>query len=702
MTKHTVEAALLALSARDQDYATIENGVGFNGRDTGFGNSLAKQVAAGKNLSPKQYGTAYRMLRTYRVQLSGYGIDYDLIPTPDQVHPNTAPKETAKTVDFRGGFFVFQFSYDPNLKDELKDAITGRRWDADNKVWIAPVESASLVGKFALKFGFKVTPEALKVIGNAVPQKSKPTRNEAWESSWATDADLDIVLGTEDSPKELLGFQRAGVRYALDQMEDGKGILIGDEMGLGKTPQSAAILKLKESYPVLVGMPRVVWLKWAKELMEWTPGLKVVLLGGRIVTPKTRKIAERFDAEIIKLGQPVPEADVYLCKYSVLHKWVKPKSRKVGNSKHQKSWYATGALKDLKVEAVVWDEVHLLKSETAQRTQAALGLTGTAKPRVRLALSGTAMPNRHQELLSILKLLNRLGDVAKNEWDFLNYFCNPNGYGIKGQFGFEWNGSPNGEELNRRMRSKFYSQHEKLDRIIDGFEVPGVQPDLPAIIPDQVPADLDDYTRYDEVAVRLDDAKHRYSDAMRTLERAVGDNRTKWQAICKKLENEVGVLSNEARKVIGEEKIPFDIEWIENWLESSTGKMIVFGWHREVNESIANHFNAPIIYGGTSESERQEAEDRFNDDPDCRLLVGQIAAAGVGWNGTAADTITFVEFSYVWSDMTQAIGRAYGRISDMHGVNVNYLYAPGTIDDHVIDDILEDKKKVQTVSVGGA
>lgn len=694
---NTVEAALLALSARDQDHARLDNGIGFNGRDTGFGNSLAAQVASGRTLSPKQYGTAYRMLKTYRKQLASMGIDYDQITPP-------AAKETIatqpRTIDFTDDLFKFSFGFDARIKDELKDAIPNRRWDGKNKVWTAPVSSAARVGRFALTFNFKLSDAAMAQIEKVVPSAPQPTLDETWAKSWATDADIsDLDINLE---KDLLGFQRGDVRFAVDRIEPGKGVYVGDEMGLGKTPVSITVLQAKKAYPALVAMPRVVWLKWADEFDQWTPGLRVVLLTGRIATPNTKKIAERFKATIVKQGQPLPEADIYLVKYSVLDKWVKPKATETEKSKHQKTYHAEGPLKDLKLKALILDEAHYLKEEKAKRTQAALALATTTNPPVRLALSGTPIPNRHRELLPMLKLLGRLEDVAKNEWDFLNFFCNPNGYGVKGTFGFEWDGTPNGDELNRRMRRKFYVQHEKLDRVIDGVPVPGVLKVLPPIN-NYIPAELEDETRYFAVADMLDEKKQQYSKAMRTLERCNNDEDSKkWKAICKKLENEVGVLSNEARKVVGEEKIAFDIEWVQNWLDSSTGKLIVFGWHREVNEAIAKHFNAPLIYGGTTESQRQDAEDRFNNDPECRLVVGQIQAAGVGWNGTAADEVAFVEFSYVWSDMTQAIGRAYGRIVDVHGVVVNYVYAPGTYDDHVLDDILEMKKKVQKVSVGGA
>lgn len=93
----TIEDAIRALSLQDGDRARLRNGVGFNGRDTAFGNSLAFQLHKGRKLSPRQQAAAHRMLRTYRVQLEGYGIRYANIPLPaaPAVKPKPAPIERA-------------------------------------------------------------------------------------------------------------------------------------------------------------------------------------------------------------------------------------------------------------------------------------------------------------------------------------------------------------------------------------------------------------------------------------------------------------------------------------------------------------------------------------------------------------------------------------------------------------------------------
>lgn len=69
----TISAALLALSGQC-DGAKENDGVGFNGVDASFGNSLADVVARGKALTPRQQRQAWEMCRKYWRQLKKAGI----------------------------------------------------------------------------------------------------------------------------------------------------------------------------------------------------------------------------------------------------------------------------------------------------------------------------------------------------------------------------------------------------------------------------------------------------------------------------------------------------------------------------------------------------------------------------------------------------------------------------------------------------
>ena len=66
------------------------------------------------------------------------------------------------------------------------------------------------------------------------------------------------------------------------------------------------------------------------------------------------------------------------------------------------------------------------------------------------------------------------------------------------------------------------------------------------------------------------------------------------------------------------------------------------------------------VRGGVKD--RAEEVRRFQEDADCRVFIGQIAAAGLGLTLTAADTLCFYSMDYSMSNFTQAQARMADRL----------------------------------------
>jgi len=153
----TILEALKAVSAHDDDHATVWNHVGFSGQDTHFANKLAAQ----DSLSPKQEIYAARMVRKYRKQVFAYlasdgekalkgkaresAIDAFLCaltwqhPTLDftkevMLPAKAAGKVSASTISTARGIlrgFVVRFKYSPVLVDLVK-RLPNRTFTKDN------------------------------------------------------------------------------------------------------------------------------------------------------------------------------------------------------------------------------------------------------------------------------------------------------------------------------------------------------------------------------------------------------------------------------------------------------------------------------------------------------------------------------------------------------------------------------------------
>ena len=84
--------------------------------------------------------------------------------------------------------------------------------------------------------------------------------------------------------------------------------------------------------------------------------------------------------------------------------------------------------------------------------------------------------------------------------------------------------------------------------------------------------------------------------------------------------------------------------------------------------------------------------DSFQKDPNCRLLILSIKAAGVGLNLTEASHIAFIELGWTPADMDQAEDRGH-RIGLKHALNVWYLLGADTVDEDIWK-VLEAKRSV--------
>ena len=88
-----------------------------------------------------------------------------------------------------------------------------------------------------------------------------------------------------------------------------------------------------------------------------------------------------------------------------------------------------------------------------------------------------------------------------------------------------------------------------------------------------------------------------------------------------------------------------------------------------------------VVRGGVKN--REEEIRKFQEDADCRVFVGQIAAAGLGITLTAASTMVFYSLDYSMSNFEQAKARIH-RVSQKDNCLYIYLVAKGTVDTKVL------------------
>jgi len=688
------------LAARDGDYALEENSVGFSKPDTWAGHALADTPP--EQWTPEVEAYAYSLLRKYAdTQLH---VDWSTVPVPEL---EGAHKDAAREQLYRGrgkalaaesltvsltadGLAQVEFRYDADLVASVK-TIPGRKFDGQTKAWLIPATSFHALADWCAANDASVAP-ALDEIFTAtadlpVPEPLPAKRVERhgnefliffpydpadvsrvkamgarfskvpephWtlaaskaaalmaldgyvmpdglvEEAAAAQAEREHLLvassALDGEPVEgyegLYGFQAAGVRFALKT----KRVLIADEMGLGKTVQAIATVGAANAYPAVVICPAVAKGVWLSEILRWSPGKTVSVINGKSQAKKTATV-RLFGGDTVQVPVNDWTADVVVINYDIAGRWAEELLAR--------EW-----------RSVIMDESHYLKSAKAARTKTVAKVAKLPSVEYAIMLSGTPLTNRPIELASQLDILGAL----KTEWGSFMGFAKRHCAAWQDNWGWHFDGASNTEELHRRLRATVMVRRDKRD----------VLTELPPIQRTTLALPLADEKAYAKAAGETVAWLKEFgsSDHASTL-----------------------VEINKLRQEASRQKLGAAVEVIQEFLDSSpTEKCIVFAWFIETQEALLQAFpGSARILGEDKAEERDTNVARFQNDPDCRVIVASIGAGGVGVTLTKATSIFFAETGWTPGSTDQAEARAYGRMSDAHGVNSYFLLGENTID----------------------
>lgn len=442
------------------------------------------------------------------------------------------------------------------------------------------------------------------------------------------------------SVTKLHKFQRIGVR----KIEQFDGVaLLADEMGLGKTIQSLhwAANYLPTSAKIVIICPASLKTNWQREARRHC-NLRSVIVSGMVPA----------HADILKHGR------VFIFNYDILV------GR--GNNKTKLNWVSL--IKKLKPDLVICDECHMIKSLKAKRTKAVREICKNVKHRI--MISGTPLTNRPSELFSALNIL-----LPKQFPSFVQYgwrYCDPK----TTPWGVVYDGAKNLDELHSRLTELCMIRRLKKD----------VLKELPDKIHTTIPLELKDRREYDKAE----------------------QNFIKWliaispEKARKAKKAEYLVRRSYLRNLAGKLKTSQVIDWIENFMEETDEKLIFFGVHVEFLQTIYEKFKklSVLVNGSVQQKKRQALFDSFVSNPKIRLFIGNIQAAGVGWNGQVACHVAFGELPDTPGELSQAADRAH-RFGQTRTVQCHYLVSENTIEEKMCDVLMGKQKVLSSVLDGG-
>ncbi|KAG7502720.1 SWI SNF-related matrix-associated actin-dependent regulator of chromatin subfamily A 1 [Solea senegalensis] len=297
---------------------------------------------------------------------------------------------------------------------------------------------------------------------------------------------------------------------------------------------------------------------------------------------------------------------------------------------------------------LIMDESHFLKNIKTARCKAAMVILKAAK-RV-ILLSGTPAMSRPSELYT--QILAVRPSLFPRFHEFGLRYCDAK----QTNWGWDYSGSSNLGELKlllqeclmlRRLKSEVLSQLPAKQRKVVTVTIDGINARLKAAL----------------------------SAAANELAKGHRNKTEEKDALL--------VFYNHT----AEAKLQAIMEYITDMLECGREKFLVFAHHKLVLNHITSELRKKGVFfiridGATPSAERQQLCETFQFSAKACVAVLSITAANMGLTLHSADLVIFAELFWNPGVLIQAEDRVH-RIGQTNNVNIHYLVAKGTADDHL-------------------
>jgi SWI/SNF-related matrix-associated actin-dependent regulator 1 of chromatin subfamily A len=302
-------------------------------------------------------------------------------------------------------------------------------------------------------------------------------------------------------------------------------------------------------------------------------------------------------------------------------------------------------------------------------------------------MTGTPIVNRPSELYNIIE------DLGGNWGSFMTFakrYCDAH----QNRYGWDFSGSSNLDELQKRLRETVMVRRLKSE----------VLTELPRKIRQIIEVTAEDSTQKRAIEAEKtyeEQSQERLADLRASVELSKAESEEAYKAAVARLRDAMQVDFTEMAKLRHETalaKVPAVIDHVKNSLEDNNNKLIIAAHHHDVIDELMEglaEFNPVKLTGETKEADRQAAVDRFQNDPDCRVFIGSITAAGVGITLTASSHVIFAELDWTPGNITQMEDRAH-RIGQTDTVLVQHIVLADSLDARMAKMLVEKQEIIDS------
>lgn len=701
-------AALLSVC----DGAREDDGQGFNGCDAGWARTLHIQPV----WSAKQLCSAHKMIRKYKNQLYGFGIDYDLIPAPKQ------PVESAgkPIVSWNPTIKLFQIQAHYDHRENMR-AIPTAKFNGQIKQWEVQPTIPAIAALKGLKEAnvVEIEPAAEEVLNavsveTALPEpqvrsniveldyngehlllsspfefkdtaKSIPNRRWVPETKqWrylptaeVVDAwnkvmdDHDVQL----TPAANKFFQAKAAEFIQqrEQKIKAKAIKEGDVPNIPVPLKGQPFDHQKRAFALATTLDNTAL------LMEQGTGKTFVAIaaaGKRYLDGQVKKVlvicpksvVPVWEAEFLKHAAfpvktfPLNQRKMSHKKEAILEAVPNNGSLIVVVVNYASAWRLVPELLNWAPDMVIADESQNLKNGQAEQSRGCT--TIAAKAKYRLILTGTPVSQGPMDFFSQYKFLDdrifgKSFPKFRDQFAIMGGYCNHQIVGHK-----------NLETLTAKAHSIAFrvTKAEALD--------------LPETLDQNLYCYLDESSKaYQEMEDKM----------VTTLKEGAITAPIVLTQLLRLQQITGGFLPMEEGNPVqvGNEKLKVFKEFLEDFPREK--KLVVVARFipelhamKQVCDQLGR--TASLLYGATEN--RGELVRKFQEEKDPNVLIMQLQTGGVGITLTSADTMIFYSMDFSYNNYEQCKARVH-RIGQANKVTYIHLLAKDTIDETILTAIQE-------------
>ena len=494
--------------------------------------------------------------------------------------------------------------------------------------------------------------------------------NELEDIDWQS---FEVDFTELDKKRPLREHQKEGVKFLLAN----KKCILADSMGLGKTYQAICASVLGDFKKILIITTASLKTTWRKEIelvepkeniqvingSEWQSGYKFTIVNYDIAQ-RFYEVAEEIAYEI----KEMPNSDGTVTKVKVP---ITVKNKSTGKleykmKKSRKKEDIKEALKKSPLfleqfDCVIIDEAHKLSNPKAKRYQVLEDFIKKSQIPYVFLLTGTPITKDTVRFYNILKLLD--ANITKDYRFYMRRYCGAEKRTFHGKEILMPTGATHLDELKEKVKH-LYIRRELKDMA-----------DMVNKIVSTRYYDLDksQVVEYDRLWSEYQSSQY---------ENGFDSNEDYRQLV-------EGMI---VRQFLANQMVENTIKLSDEKIEDGDKVVIMCTFTDELQKFKEYYGNKCVVYDGKMTSKaKDKAFDKFQNDPKVKVFVGNIVAASVGLSLTAAHTLIFNSYSWVYADNAQAEDRIY-RLTSTDDVEIIYQLFTDSISEHMYQTVMEKQR----------